>query len=169
MFNLTIHCSQTKKTINYESSTTKQQELESKIVRYSDTKTIKSNIAIDMSDSGNITNNSLPNLIYLSTDLEVQPEYDGGITEFYNEFNKDFHIEVDKNIKGKISLVVIIEKDGSVTDIKVMKDIGYGSDKEALRVIKSLKKWSPGKHNGIIVKTIYPLTIPIEIYAKKQD
>ncbi|MNT81451.1 Gram-negative bacterial tonB protein [compost metagenome] len=58
----------------------------------------------------------------------------------------------------------VIEKDGSMTDIQVKKDPGYGLGKEAVRVLKSLKtKWSPGMMQGKAVRTAYNLPITIQI------
>ena len=57
----------------------------------------------------------------------------------------------------------VIEKDGSMTDIKVLKDPGYGLGKEAIRVLKSIRtKWSPGILDGKPVRTAYNLPITIQ-------
>ena len=58
----------------------------------------------------------------------------------------------------------VIEKDGSMSDIKVLRNPGYGLDKEAVRVLKSLKtKWKPGVKDGQFVRTQYTLPIKIQM------
>jgi protein TonB len=58
----------------------------------------------------------------------------------------------------------VIEKDGSMTDIKVVRNPGYGLDKEAIRVLKSLRtKWSAGMKNGKKVRTQYTLPILVKM------
>ncbi|MNY48601.1 Gram-negative bacterial tonB protein [compost metagenome] len=66
----------------------------------------------------------------------------------------------------KVYVSFVIERDGSITDITVIKDPGYGLGKEAVRVLKSLKtKWTPGVLNGKTVRTAYnlPITIKTEV------
>ena len=55
-----------------------------------------------------------------------------------------------------------VEKDGSLTDIKVIRDIGYGTGKEAIRVLKKCPKWTPGEQNGKKVRVLYSLPITIQ-------
>ena len=63
-----------------------------------------------------------------------------------------------------VSVSFVIEKDGSMTDIKVLRNPGYGLDKEAIRVLKALKtKWKPGVKNGKYVRTQYTLPIKIQM------
>jgi len=97
--------------------------------------------------------------------LDKLPEFPGGINKFYNYVGTNFEkpeIELENAIRVNISFVV--EKDGSMTDIKVIKDPGYGLGKEAIRVLKSLKtKWSPGMVDGKAVRTAYNLPITIQV------
>lgn len=93
--------------------------------------------------------------------LDKLPEFPGGMPKFYayvaNNFEKP---EIDETVNVLMSFV--IERDGSITDIKVLRNPGYGLDKEAVRVLKSLKtKWKPGMKNGLPVRTLY--TLPIKV------
>ncbi|TPG40207.1 energy transducer TonB [Flavobacterium pectinovorum] len=99
--------------------------------------------------------------------LDKLPEFPGGINKFYtfvgNNFNRP-ELDAEKTLKVYVSFV--IERDGSMTDIEVKRDPGYGMGKEAIRVLKSLKtKWSPGMLNGKAVRTAYnlPITIKTEL------
>ncbi|MCV2484110.1 energy transducer TonB [Flavobacterium sp. SH_e] len=99
--------------------------------------------------------------------LDKQPEFPGGIGQFYKYVGNNFRrpeLDMEKTLKVYVSFVV--EKDGSLTDIIVRNDPGYGMGKEAIRVLKSLKtKWSPGILDGKAVRTAYnlPITIKTEV------
>lgn len=102
--------------------------------------------------------------IYDVNGLTEKPEFENGIAEFYTYIAKNFKIpeEISKNKqKGKIYATFIVEKDGSLSNIKILRDIGYGTGKEAERVLKSSPKWKPGKMNGKAVRTMYSLPIMI--------
>ncbi|WP_163399044.1 energy transducer TonB [Flavobacterium fluviatile] len=96
--------------------------------------------------------------------LDKMPEFPGGMAKFYtyvgNNFNKP-ELDAEKTLRVYVSFV--IEKDGSMTDITVKNDPGYGLGKEAIRVLKSLKtKWTPGILDGKAVRTAYNLPITIK-------
>lgn len=97
--------------------------------------------------------------------LDAQPEYPGGIKNFYDYVAKNFDKpEIDDLGAVSVNVSFVIEKDGSMTDIKVLRNPGYGLDKEAIRVLKSLKtKWKPGFKNGQPVRTQYNLPIRIQV------
>ena len=64
----------------------------------------------------------------------------------------------------RVYVSVVSERDGSMTDIQVKRDPGYGLGKEAIRVLKSLKtKWSPGMIGGKAVRTAYNLPITVQM------
>ncbi|MDR6846647.1 energy transducer TonB [Flavobacterium granuli] len=102
--------------------------------------------------------------ILTSNMVDKMPEFPGGIKKFYTYVGNNFDssdLETENAIRVSVSFV--IEKDGSMTDIKVLKDPGYGLGAEAIRVLKSLKtKWSPGMYEGKAVRTSYNLPITIQ-------
>ncbi|MBP4140367.1 energy transducer TonB [Flavobacterium sp. P4023] len=117
------------------------------------------------SGTDNTNGTDLGNTIVASVALDKLPEFPGGINKFYvyvgNNFEKP-EIENTSNIRIFVSFV--IEKDGSMTDIQVKKDPGYGLGKEAIRVLKSLRtKWTPGMIDGKAVRTAYNLPIIIKM------
>jgi TonB family protein len=65
-----------------------------------------------------------------------------------------------KGIQGPVYIMFVIEKDGSVSEAKVLKGIGSDCDEEALRVVKESPKWEPGKHNGSPVRV--QLHLPVK-------
>ena len=102
------------------------------------------------------------NAIYNTTFIEVKPQFPGGLQEFYNYIGKKYKTPNVKGLKGRVLVTFVIEKDGSVTDIKVIEDIGYGTGEEAIRVLKKCKKWIPAEQNGKKVRVQYSLPINIE-------
>jgi protein TonB len=105
------------------------------------------------------------NAIVSSTILDKLPEFPGGMNKFYTYIGRNFEtpeIEGERSIRIFVSFV--IEKDGSMTDIQVKNDPGYGLEKEAMRVLKSLKtKWTPGILNSKAVRTSYSLPITVQM------
>lgn len=97
-----------------------------------------------------------------------EPQFPGGIEKFYMFVGQNFKIpaEFDKQkIDGKIFMEFMIEKDGSLSEFKVVKDLGYGLGDEAIRVLKLSPKWIPASENGEAVRVMY--TLPITIQSAK--
>ncbi|CAM4041771.1 energy transducer TonB [Flavobacterium antarcticum] len=92
--------------------------------------------------------------------VEVRPEYPGGIGKFLEFVGKNYRAP-EEDIKGKVIVQFVVEKDGSLTDIKVMRDLGYGTGAEAIRVLKKSPRWKPGIQNGRPVRVLYSLPISI--------
>lgn len=102
------------------------------------------------------------NSIYNTAGIEVKPEYPGGIDAFYKHISNNYRAPSDKAFKGgKVFVTFVIEKDGSVTDIKVIRDPGFGTGEEAIRVLKICKKWMPAQQNGRLVRTQFALPISL--------
>lgn len=102
------------------------------------------------------------NTIYSFVSVETPPTYPGGIQNFY-KFLGD-HIKYpqeakDKKVQGNVFVSFVVEKDGSVMDLKVEKGLGYGTDEEALRILKSSTRWNPGIKNGTPVRVKYNIPI----------
>ena len=94
--------------------------------------------------------------------VDVMPEFPGGETELlkYMARNVKYPAESIKNKEeGSLSLSFIINKDGSLSDIKVVKSLTPLLDAEAVRVVKNMPKWTPGKLKGKVVRVAY--TTPI--------
>ena len=70
---------------------------------------------------------------------------------------------ITNSIEGKVFITFAVEEDGSLTDIKVVRGIGYGCDEEAIRIIKMMPKWIPGRdYLGNIIGTYYLIPIKFE-------
>ncbi|WP_116790555.1 M56 family metallopeptidase [Flavobacterium psychrotrophum] len=103
--------------------------------------------------------------VYNLDALQKQPEFPGGISSFMGTIQKSFAMpEIDKDLTAKIYLSFVIETNGEITNIKVIKDPGYGLGEEAARALSSIeKKWQPGELNGVPVRTSFTLPITINI------
>ena len=94
--------------------------------------------------------------------VEQMPEFPGGaagMMKFIAENVKYPEEAYSKGIDGRVLVQFIIEKDGSVTNVKVIKKVNDAIDAEAVRVVKAMPKWKPGKQNGREVRVKY--TIPV--------
>jgi protein TonB len=98
--------------------------------------------------------------------LDKLPAFPGGIIKFYQYVGTNFERPtIEDAVVVTVLVSFVIEIDGSITDIKILRNPGYGMDKEAIRVLKSLKtKWSPGILKGEKVRTLY--TLPIKVKSE---
>jgi len=106
-----------------------------------------------------------PPTILNTSELDKNPEFPGGIGKFLSYVGRNFktpEIELEKTVKIYVSFVV--EIDGSMSNIVVKRDPGYGLGEEAIRVLKSLKtKWEPGIKDRKSVRAFYNLPITVEL------
>jgi len=112
---------------------------------------------------------SIPAEQKIFTAVEAEPSFPGGIEMFYRflQYNIRYPAKAfEDKIQGKVFISFVVEKDGSLTDIKVLRGIGGGCDEEAVRVMKTSPKWRPGIQNGRPVRVQY--TMPISFTAIKR-
>lgn len=95
--------------------------------------------------------------------VETKPNFVGGPKAFYKYIASSFNPPSAREFKGgKLIIQFIVEKDGSLTDFKVLQDIGFGTAQEAIRVLKNSPKWIPGMQKGIPVRVMYTLPISLK-------
>lgn len=100
---------------------------------------------------------------------EVLPEYPEGLNKLNEFFKENFKIpNLERSIKGRVILQFIVEKDGSLSDIKVLRDLGHGTGKEAVRLLKLAGKWNTGLQNGESVRVRYTLPVPVDVVVKQE-
>jgi hypothetical protein len=102
---------------------------------------------------------------YKTNELTENPNFPEGMEKFYKFVGENFNIplEAEKNkVKGRVYLTFIVEMDGTLSNIKVIRDMGYGIGDEAARVLGICPKWIPGKVNGESVRTMYSLPITVQ-------
>ena len=98
--------------------------------------------------------------------VEEMPAYPGGeqkLMEFIAKGIKYPQIARETGIQGRVFVGFVIEPDGSVSNVKVLRGIGGGCDEEAMRVVKSMPKWKPGKQRGKAVRVSYMLPVNFKL------
>lgn len=105
--------------------------------------------------------------VYNFEDLDPQPQFPGGVAEFMRLVSKEFKMpDIKEDKKLRVYVQFIIEPDGSMSGIKVLKDPGFGLGDEAIRVLKTITtKWTPGKVKGTAVRTSFALPITVNFTA----
>ncbi|WP_299454114.1 energy transducer TonB [uncultured Microscilla sp.] len=91
--------------------------------------------------------------IFMIVEDQAMPK--GGLKKFYKYIGKNLKYPSQARrmgVEGKVYIQFVVEKDGSITDIKILKGIGSGCDEEAIRVLKNAPKWKPGKQRGVPVR-----------------
>ncbi len=94
--------------------------------------------------------------------VEVMPSFEGGDSELLKYLGDNLKypkVAKDVNAEGVVFLQFVVEADGSIAEVKVLRSVFEPLDQEAIRVIKSMPKWIPGKQNGKNLRVLY--TIPI--------
>jgi protein TonB len=100
--------------------------------------------------------------VQIFTVVESMPSYPGGEAariEYLNANIKYPQMARESGIQGRVFVTFVVEKDGRVTDVKVLRGIGGGCDEEAIRVIKNMPKWDPGKQRGKPVRVQFNMPI----------
>jgi hypothetical protein len=98
--------------------------------------------------------------------VETQAEFPNGLTDFYVFYAQNYkipEIAYEKKVDGKYYIHFIIEKDGSLSNIKIVKDLGYGLGAEAIRVMKLSPKWIPATKDGEPVSSKFILPMVIQL------
>ena len=96
------------------------------------------------------------------TVVEEQPSYPGGEEgrmRYLQENIKYPEEAKELGIQGRVFVTFVVEVDGSITDVRVLRGIGGGCDEEAVRVVKAMPKWVPGKQRGVPVRVQFNLPI----------
>lgn len=99
-------------------------------------------------------------------DIDQRPQPQEGMTNFLRYIGQNYaypkEAEIAK-VKGRVVVTFVVERDGSLTDVKIVRDLGYGTGEEAVRVIQNSEKWKPGYHNGEAVRVQYTLPIVLNM------
>ena len=136
---------------------------------FSQAKTKSDILVIDEPDKTNYPQGAVPNddnKVYNTAGIDVKPEFPGGNIAFDKFIENNFKIPTATGLRGKVFITFIVEKDGSLSNIKILRDLGYETGSEAIRVLKTSPKWSPGKINNKLVRVLYSLPISINTLAK---
>ena len=94
--------------------------------------------------------------------VENQPEFPGGNTammKFLSDNIKYPVIAQENGIQGRVICNFVVERDGSITDVQVVRGVDPSLDKEAVRVIQQMPRWKPGKQRGQAVRVRFTLPV----------
>ena len=94
--------------------------------------------------------------------VEVMPEFPGGAAKMMEYIQKNMKYPMmarESDIQGRVFVNFVVEPDGSISNVAVLRGIGGGCDEEAVRVVQSMPKWNPGKQRGTAVRCAF--TVPI--------
>ena len=94
--------------------------------------------------------------------VEEMPSFPGGnaaLMSYLNSNTKYPVVAQENGVQGRVIISFVVERDGSISDVKVARSVDPSLDREAQRVVKSMPRWSPGKQNGSTVRVKY--TVPV--------
>lgn len=140
-----------------------------------DDKVIENELVVNMNDNSDQAVEATPVVIEeeeatveeeIFIFVEENPEYQGGAEAMYKYLGENIkypQLARENNIEGKVFVQFVVEKDGSITNVKVMRDIGGGCGQEAVRVVKSMPKWKPGKQRGKAVRAQFNLPVSFKL------
>ena len=98
--------------------------------------------------------------------VEQMPSFPGGPSALmqYLSSNIKYPVVAQENgVQGRVVVSFVVERDGSITDVNVLRSVDPSLDKEAVRVVKSMPKWNPGKQNGSAVRVKYQVPVSFRL------
>ena len=104
--------------------------------------------------------------VYNLAMVEQQPEFPGGITAMYKWLNDHINypaVAAEEGVQGKVIVEFVVSKSGAVENVRVLRGRHPALDKEALRVVKAMPNWNPGRNNGQPVKVTYTLPVTFKL------
>ena len=106
------------------------------------------------------------NNIYTSASVQQQAEYPGGQAAMYKWINENIRypdVAREQGISGKVYVKFVVEKDGSISDIKIVKSPAPSLEKEVIRVLNLMPKWNPAKQNGKAVRVYFNMPVDFKL------
>ena len=100
------------------------------------------------------------------TIVEEQPEFPGGMAECYKWIGKNLNyptISAENGVQGRVTVNFVVNADGSIVDVKVIRGVDPYLDKEAIRVVSKMPKWKPGKQRGKAVRCSFNLPVRFQL------
>ena len=105
------------------------------------------------------------------TVVENDPEFPGGMEALYKYLSENIkypQIAKENNITGRVFVTFVVEKDGSISNPRVLRDIGGGCGAEAVRVVKAMPRWKAGKQRGKAVRVQFNLPVTFDLNEKNR-
>jgi protein TonB len=98
--------------------------------------------------------------------VQYKPEFPGGEVALNRFLSRNIEypiMAIETYIQGRVFLTFVVEKDGSITNVKILRGIGSGCDEEAVRVVQAMPKWTPGRQMNRNVRVIFTLQISFKL------
>ncbi|MBR3529232.1 MAG: energy transducer TonB [Bacteroidales bacterium] len=98
--------------------------------------------------------------------VEEEASFPGGEEALFDYITKNLQYPLEGRegmVTGTVVVKFVVEKDGTLTNVQLLRDIGMGCGKEAVRMVKGMPKWIPGKNNGKAVRSIYTLPLNFDL------
>lgn len=100
------------------------------------------------------------------TVVEQMPMYPGGDGALMGYLRDNIHyptVAAENGVQGRVVVGFVVERDGSITDVKIIRGVDPSLDREAMRVVKNMPKWTPGKQNGSAVRVKYQVPVSFRL------
>lgn len=98
--------------------------------------------------------------------VEQMPMYPGGDGALMGYLRDNIHyptVAAENGVQGRVVVGFVVERDGSITDVKILRGVDPSLDREAMRVVKNMPKWTPGKQNGSAVRVKYQVPVSFRL------
>ena len=129
-------------------------------IQQSSTTTSKSSVSGSANQqSSTITEENQEDVFQMVEEMPLFPGGEQKMSEFITSNINYPEAAREAGVQGRVYIRFVIEQDGSISNVKVMRGIGSGCDEEAMRVIKSMPKWRPGKQHGKTVRVSYQIPV----------
>ena len=100
------------------------------------------------------------------TVVEQMPMYPGGDAALMGYLRDNIHyptVAAENGVQGRVVVGFVVERDGSITDVNILRSVDPSLDREAMRVVKSMPRWTPGKQNGSAVRVKYQVPVTFRL------
>lgn len=100
------------------------------------------------------------------TVVEQMPMFPGGDGALMGYLRDNIHyptVAAENGVQGRVVVGFVVERDGSITDVNILRSVDPSLDREAMRVVKSMPKWTPGKQNGSAVRVKYQVPVTFRL------
>lgn len=127
---------------------------------------IKKNISVIENEISSIDETIDETTSTIFENVEEMPSFPGGLAALMAYLQKSIkypEIAEENGIQGRVVCTFVVEPDGSISDVQVVKPVDPYLDMEAVRVVRAMPKWTPGKHNGVAVRVKYTLPLTFRL------
>lgn len=102
------------------------------------------------------------------TVVEQMPMFPGGDAALMSYLANNIHyptVAAENGVQGRVVVGFVVERDGSITDVRILRGVDPSLDREAMRVVKSMPRWTPGKQNGSAVRVKYQVPVAFRLQS----